>query len=436
MVKAPTWTKPDLQQPGLQEEELLTQLRNERTLTEGRLAPIKEQMAGLEADMAGIQSPAAPTPQAIPQFQGRELDGQELNQFMGIAMALAALGTKAVRGDAAMGVNAAAAAINGFNEGNLAQTKVDIQNFNTKMNAVVQSNKQMLDEYTRVLNDRKMTLQQKMQQYNVLAHKYQDEMAMAAIKRGDIRFELDRLDKIRQANNQAEIMSARIGATMEAQWARTQGALMGMQGRIDAMDRATAQRADAVAAKGSTAPQRPLPAKAAEDLSGREMVVGLMDDLIKRQEQAIAEGRGFGGYGFDAAGNLIVRGGRALGQNTPEALFFSDLETVAQPARHALFGATLTGGEAQSWRTGFVGAGDHPQTLLSVLKQKRDLYARMADAQRNNYRRLGFAVDGAQPAPNAATEDGIIQIMDDAGYNALPAGSRYRDPMGNVRTKR
>src|SRR5438445_10214104 len=135
--------------------------------------------------------------------------------YAGIAMAIAALGTKADRGDVTLALTAAGSAIKGFNEGNIQQTKLDIENFNTKMRGVVAQNTKMLDEYKLVLEDKKLTLAQKMQQYGILAHKYQDENAMSSLKKGDLAFELERLDKLRHANNQTALKLATMENTFQ-----------------------------------------------------------------------------------------------------------------------------------------------------------------------------------------------------------------------------
>lgn len=145
-----------------------------------------------------------------------------------------------------------------------------------------------------------------------------------------------------------------------------------------------------------------LPAKAMQDIVGREKIMYMFDDLIKRQEAAIKQGKGFGGYVFDKAGDVILKAGRALGEGNPDEInFFADLETIAQPDRHALFGATLTGNELRSWREGWVGKGDNPQVMLDVLKSKRRAYDMMLKATRAGYERFakGGAVDSSPQVP-------------------------------------
>lgn len=218
----------------LPKPEPLTQSPEEKALIERygqqsqrlgeRLAPLEAEKTKLEGEMAQVQNPPPPQLQPVPQFQERQVQQGELLTFSTVAMALAGIGAKAMHGDIVMALNGAAGAIKGFNEGNLQQAKLDIQNFNTKMGAVVANNNRMLAEYRAVLEDRKLTLAQKMNQYRVIAAKYQDEIAMSAMQKGDIAFALERQEKLRNANWQAEQL-----------WQRTNASLMAQAIRMDAM---------------------------------------------------------------------------------------------------------------------------------------------------------------------------------------------------------
>jgi hypothetical protein len=212
--------KPTILQSGEEEKQLVQGFRQESEALPTRLDPIKQQMGALEREMGAIQSPAAPQLAPIPQFQPRQVDSGEMMTFATIATVLASLGARATRTGITGALTAAGSAIKGFSEGNIQQAKIDAQNFTTQMQATLAHNNQMLSEYQNVLADRKLTLAQKMQQYSVLAHKYSDEIAMSAVRKGDIRFELERLDKIRNAQNQTEVLLAKMQATISGQIAR------------------------------------------------------------------------------------------------------------------------------------------------------------------------------------------------------------------------
>ena len=223
-VAAPQLPKPTTLTQSPEEQKLVGQYQQETTDLQSRLQPIEQQRTKLEGEMAQVQAPPPPKLQQLPQFQERQAQSGEMYTFMSVAMALAGIGANAIHGDIVTALNGAAGAIKGFNEGNLQQAKIDIANFNTKMGAVVQQNNAMLAEYKAVLEDRKLTLAQKMNQYRVISAKYQDEIGMAAMRKGDIAFALERQEKLRNANWQAEQL-----------WQRTNASLMAQAIRLDAM---------------------------------------------------------------------------------------------------------------------------------------------------------------------------------------------------------
>src|SRR5690348_4184888 len=67
----------------------------------GAQGAVEERRAALQGELEKPM-PQAPQLRDIPQFKPREISGQEMTMFAGIAMALAGLGTKAMRGDTAM----------------------------------------------------------------------------------------------------------------------------------------------------------------------------------------------------------------------------------------------------------------------------------------------------------------------------------------------
>lgn len=226
---APAATTPQLPKPtpltqSPEEQQLVQQYGQETQNLQQRLQPLEAQRTKLENEMGQIQAPPPPKLEPTPQYQPREMEHGEMMSFAMIATALAGIGAKAIGGDITMALQGASGAINGFREGNLEQAKLDIQQFNTKMSAVVQKNNAMLAEYSKVLEDRKLTLAQKMNQYRVVAAQYQDEIAMSAIRKGDIAFAIERQEKLRNANWQAEQL-----------WQRMNGQLMSQAIRTDAM---------------------------------------------------------------------------------------------------------------------------------------------------------------------------------------------------------
>lgn len=214
--------KPTILQPGEEEKQLVQGYRDESAGLESRLAPIRESMGTLQGEIGqiGAGMPQPPKMQAVPDFQPRQVDANEMMTFATLATAFAALGSKMTRTGITGALTAAGGAMKGFNEGNIQQAKIDADNFQMQMRSVIANNNKMLEEYSAVLNDRKLTLAQKMNMYNVLAHRYQDEIGASAMRKGDIRFELDRLDKMRNAQNNLEVKMAQMQASIAGQVGR------------------------------------------------------------------------------------------------------------------------------------------------------------------------------------------------------------------------
>lgn len=216
--------KPTVLQPSEEDKQLVQGYQKEQADLQSRVAPIKDQMGQLEGQIGDLSQPVPPPKlQPIPQYQPRQQDQGEIMTFMTVSTVLAALGARMTRTGITGALTAAGGAMKGFNEGNIQQAKLDMANFNTKMGAVIQQNNRMLAEYKAVLEDRKLTLAQKMNQYRLLAAKYDDEIAMSAAKQHNIEFLLNRNDKFATANWQAEQL-----------WQRTNAALMGQMIRLDA----------------------------------------------------------------------------------------------------------------------------------------------------------------------------------------------------------
>ena len=232
-LKIPDPKQPNILQPGETENQLVQGFLKEGQDAQARVAPITQKIGQIGEEISQIKPPEAPNLQQVPQFQGRQVGSDEMMNFAGIAMGLAAIGSRLVKGDATLMLAAAGSAIDGFQKGTIAQAKLDVEQFNTKLNAVVASNNEQLAAYDRVMKDRTLSLNQKVQQLAVLSHQYQDEIGITALKQNDVKFLLDRADKLRSANNQLEMKKLQMNqmfefrkfqAEMMAQRASNQGA--------------------------------------------------------------------------------------------------------------------------------------------------------------------------------------------------------------------
>lgn len=225
-LKIPEPKQAQILQPGDKENQLVQGYQKVTEDLQGKVAPIRQEMQQVGNEIAQIENPPTPQLQAIPQYAPRERESNEMVNFAGLAMGLAGLATKAVRGDITLALTAAGSAMKGFNEGRMQQADEDIRKFNTTMKSVIEANNARQTAYNNVLNDRKLTLAQKQQRLSILTHQYQDEVGMAALQKGDIKFLLDREDKIRNATNQLEMKRLGMEQSFELRRMSAEMALM------------------------------------------------------------------------------------------------------------------------------------------------------------------------------------------------------------------
>ena len=88
----------------------------------------------------------------------------------------------------------------------------------------------------------------------------------------------------------------------------------------------------------------------------------------------------FANFGADVVGDTAAKFQARFASNPDMANWWRRYENVALPERHSMFGATLTGNEAKSWRKASIGAGSSTEEILSWIGDKeRVLTNKLAD---------------------------------------------------------
>ena len=88
----------------------------------------------------------------------------------------------------------------------------------------------------------------------------------------------------------------------------------------------------------------------------------------------------FANFGADVVGDTAAKFQARFASNPEMANWWRRYENVALPERHSMFGATLTGNEAKSWRKASIGAGSSTAEILSWIGDKeRVLTNKLAD---------------------------------------------------------
>lgn len=100
---------------------------------------------------------------------------------------IAALGAKGMKGNAVGALRAAAGAMRGFREGQTEAAAEQHKNFLTQLQATINENNQLTQQYQLILNDRTMTMNERQSKVTALAASFQDELALAGLRTGNMK---------------------------------------------------------------------------------------------------------------------------------------------------------------------------------------------------------------------------------------------------------
>lgn len=124
-----------------------------------------------------IDQPGPPMPQLekAPKAPTQEL-GKGMMEYMQIATVFGALAGLIGRRGTTTSLNAFAGAIKGFTEGNLEMFKQKSEEWKQANQEVQENNQQKIDQYKLIWNDKKMNIDQKMEEMKLVASQYGDEI--------------------------------------------------------------------------------------------------------------------------------------------------------------------------------------------------------------------------------------------------------------------
>lgn len=363
--------------------------------------------------------PQRPALNPIPQFQPREVSTEDMTLFAGVAMALAGLGTKALRGNTAMALNAAAGAMKGFNEGNLTQARLDIENFKRTFDSVIAENQRMSEQYRGIIEDRKLSLAQKEQALRVAAAARDDQIMLSSLKQGNLKMVFDLEAHRINAANQASLRAQQIYDA--AEYRR-------MQLEKDNEPLVPVQRPDGTTvyvrrseAAGQTVPPR----NAGDKLTEAEAKGTLFWRQMKSAEEAATAVT----KNFDVSKMGSQVQARMAGSDLTNWATSGDAQKYAQAA--------------EQWAEAYLRLKTGAATNRDEIKRNaRAYFPQPGDdagtiAQKNDMRRRAIedvsivAGRGVDRQPTGAPK----RIANDAEYNALPSGAVFIGPDGKQRRK-
>ncbi len=160
-----------------------------RYLNDPVLKPLREQQERLRDQSQGIKQqalrdihsyrndlPQPPQLEQTPPSPKQEI-GKGAMEFMQVATLVGALGGLLARRGATTSLNAFAGAIKGFSEGNLEIYKAKSEEWKQAAEQVKEQNHTRLEQYDAILKNKKMGLDQKMEELKIVASMNGDEMA-------------------------------------------------------------------------------------------------------------------------------------------------------------------------------------------------------------------------------------------------------------------
>jgi hypothetical protein len=134
----------------------------------------KRMVSSMEQDRQN--RPPPPQLQSVPKAPEAKL-GEGAREWMMVASLLGALAGTRARGSTTAALNAFSGAIQGFHDGKLEQFKTQSQEWKQASDQVISDNQEKLQQYRALLEDNKMNLDQKMEEYKIVAGIYGDQIS-------------------------------------------------------------------------------------------------------------------------------------------------------------------------------------------------------------------------------------------------------------------
>jgi hypothetical protein len=180
------------------------------------------------------------------------------------------------------------------------------------------------------------------------------------------------LNNVRQAKKDVEVVSKLINNNAQEAYRREEAKERERRAderakldRIAANERARLARLDK---EGKLSPKE----------RGEVRGINNLSDEIQRLKDTFKPE--FANFGADVVGDTAAKIQARFADNPEMANWWRRYENVALPERHSMFGATLTGNEAKSWRKASIGAGSSTAEILSWIGDKeRVLTNKLAD---------------------------------------------------------
>ena len=179
-----------------QEQRLMGEQTRNQQQREAAMAPLQAQAAQITRQPL----PTPPTPQATPPAPQRNQPGADEAWLMA-AMVLGAIGGGLTRQHVTNCLAAMTGALEGYNAGNTQRFEQELKKWSEEGKAARAANAEANERYTQLLQSRKLALEQKLQEIQLTAAKYDDRAAMQLAQTRNLEA-LGRLINQRQAQQE------------------------------------------------------------------------------------------------------------------------------------------------------------------------------------------------------------------------------------------
>ena len=385
---------------GTEGEILAGQQAQKETAAEGKMAVEQrtaEQVRGAQQKFQERMQ-AEPLPAFVP-------SQDNFRDIAGLFSLIGVVGMIAGKSSGVGAMNAMNGMLEGYRSGrnDLYRRERDVfdKNFKTMLQKHSEFRKEMDDAIKLAQTDRQAGLQAA----DLAAVKAGSEIVKAQIRRGDLLGAYETVKEGEAAATKAlEMVNSSLNAERQAQiqaqamatrFAQQESML---ERRLTAQQEMMRERALMDSAK--------LDATEKKEVRGTRNLAGEIEIL-----RATFEPR-FANFKADVVGDVAAKFQSRLQDDPAMAEWWRRYENVALPERHSLFGATLTGGERESWRKASIGPGSSTKEILSWMADKD----RILETRMRNFENKAMAPIPQTPATQTPSSTGRgINPQDPAG---------------------
>ena len=188
----------------MQQDQATTQRIRQQQATEA--APIQGQ---IKAATDSLQQAASAGPQQAQMPEMPKMQPQEMSGTFMALMALAALSGKTTQTPLTTSLNAMTGMMQGMHDGKQEQYEQQYKIWDAETKKALARNKEYVEEYRRIIDSKKLSIQQMHDELDMLAVKYDDQLTRETLSKGDMSSLIKIADARQKAGQHAEAEKAK-----------------------------------------------------------------------------------------------------------------------------------------------------------------------------------------------------------------------------------